>query len=120
MSARANWARQRASLPALPGWLAGPWLLAQLGQVTRSGFAWIATRSIISIRASASRALMDVLPPVLLLGVGLMAVALVSQLAFSSGRWNMGNLAPKGSRLDPGKGLARMFGIQGLIELGKA
>jgi flagellar biosynthetic protein FlhB len=37
-------------------WLAGPWLLAQLGQVTRSGFAWDRDRSIISIRASASRA----------------------------------------------------------------
>jgi flagellar biosynthetic protein FlhB len=26
---------------------------------------------------------------------------------------------PKGSRLDPARGLARMFGAQGLIELGK-
>lgn len=101
-------------------WLAGPWLLAQLGQVTRSGFAWDRdTLDHFDPGQRIGRALMDVLPPVLLLGVGLMAVALVSQLAFSSGRWNMGNLAPKGSRLNPGKGLARMFGIQGLIELGK-
>lgn len=101
-------------------WLAGPWMLAQLGQVTRSGFVWDRdTLDHFDPGQRIGRALMDVLPPVLLLGVGLMAVALVSQLAFSSGRWNMGNLAPKGSRLDPGKGLARMFGIQGLIELGK-
>jgi flagellar biosynthetic protein FlhB len=41
-----------------------------------------------------------------------MAVALVSQLAFSSGRWNAGNLA-QGIAARSGTGLARMFGIQG-------
>ncbi|PTR05587.1 MULTISPECIES: flagellar biosynthesis protein FlhB [unclassified Novosphingobium] len=101
-------------------WLAGPWLLGQLGQVTRSGFSWDRdSLDHFDPGQRLSRALIDVLPPVLVLGVGLIAVALVSQLAFSSGRWNAGNLAPKGSRLDPAKGLARMFGIQGLIELGK-
>ncbi|KPF52308.1 flagellar biosynthesis protein [Novosphingobium sp. AAP1] len=101
-------------------WLAGPWLLGQLGQVTRSGFSWDRdSLDHFDPGQRLVRALIDVLPPVLVLGVGLIAVALVSQLAFSSGRWNAGNLAPKGSRLDPAKGLARMFGIQGLIELGK-
>ncbi len=101
-------------------WLAGPWLLSQLGQITRSGFSWDRdSLDHFDPGQRLSRALIDVLPPVLVLGVGLIAVALVSQLAFSSGRWNAGNLAPKGSRLDPAKGLARMFGIQGLIELGK-
>lgn len=101
-------------------WLAGPWLLGQLGQVTRSGFSWDRdSLDHFDPGQRLARALLDVLPPVLVLGVGLIAVALVSQLAFSSGRWNAGNLAPKGSRLDPAKGLARMFGIQGLIELGK-
>ncbi|NKJ40700.1 flagellar type III secretion system protein FlhB [Novosphingobium sp. SG720] len=101
-------------------WLAGPWMLGQLGQVTRSGFAW--DRDTLDHFDPAQRiagALIAVMPPVLLLGVALMAVALVSQLAFSNGRWNAGNLAPKGSRLDPLKGLTRMFGMQGLIELGK-
>ncbi|MBB3359430.1 MULTISPECIES: flagellar biosynthesis protein FlhB [unclassified Novosphingobium] len=101
-------------------WLAGPWLLGQLGQITRSGFSWDRdSLDHFDPGQRLARALLDVLPPVLVLGVGLIAVALVSQLAFSSGRWNAGNLAPKGSRLDPAKGLARMFGIQGLIELGK-
>ncbi|MET3472109.1 flagellar biosynthetic protein FlhB [Novosphingobium sp. 1529] len=101
-------------------WLAGPWLLGQLGQVTRSGFSWDRdSLDHFDPGQRLARALIDVLPPVLVLGVGLIAVALVSQLAFSSGRWNAGNLAPKGSRLDPAKGLARMFGIQGLIELAK-
>lgn len=101
-------------------WLAGPWLLGQLGQVTRSGFSWDRdSLDHFDPGQRMARALIDVLPPVLVLGVGLIAVALVSQLAFSAGRWNAGNLAPKGSRLDPAKGLARMFGIQGLIELGK-
>jgi len=101
-------------------WLAGPWLLGELGQITRSNFSW--DRDALDHfdpGQRVARALMDALPPVLLLGLGLVVVTLVSQLAFSSGRWNMGNLAPRGSRLDPGKGLARMFGIQGLIELGK-
>jgi len=101
-------------------WLAGPWLLGQLGQVTRSGFSWDRdSLDHFDPGQRMARALIDVLPPVLVLGVGLIAVALVSQLAFSAGRWNAGNRAPKGSRLDPAKGLARMFGIQGLIELGK-
>ncbi|WP_062787673.1 EscU/YscU/HrcU family type III secretion system export apparatus switch protein [Novosphingobium capsulatum] len=101
-------------------WLAGPWLLGQLGQVTRSGFSWDRdSLDHFDPGQRLARALIDVLPPVLVLGGGLIAVALVSQLAFSSGRWNAGNLAPKGSRLDPAKGLARMFGIQGLIELAK-
>ena len=101
-------------------WLAGPWLLGQLGQVTRSGFSWDRdSLDHFDPGQRMARALIDVLPPVLVLGVGLIAVALVSQLAFSAGRWNAGNLAPKGSRLDPAKGLARMFGIQGLIDVGK-
>lgn len=101
-------------------WLAGPLVLAELGTIARAGFSW--DRDTIDHFDPAQRigaALMGVLPPVLLLGVALMGVALASQLGFSSGRWNAGNLMPKGSRLNPARGLARMFGAQGLIELGK-
>ena len=49
-----------------------------------------------------------------------MAATVASQLLFGEGRFNLGNLAPKGSRLDPLAGLKRMLGAQGWIELGKS
>jgi flagellar biosynthetic protein FlhB len=61
-----------------------------------------------------------VLPPVLLLGLAVIAASLASQLGFSEGRWLAGNLAPKASRINPLSGLKRMFGLQGLVELGKS
>lgn len=101
-------------------WLAGPWMMGRLSQVTRTGFSWDRdTLDHFDPTQRIAAALMAVLPPVLLLGVALVAVTMISQLGFASGRWNMGNLAPKGSRLDPTKGLVRMFGVQGLIELAK-
>jgi flagellar biosynthetic protein FlhB len=61
-----------------------------------------------------------VLPVVLTLGVVIMLVSLASQLAFGHGKFNAGNMAPKFSRLNPLSGIKRMFGVNGLIELGKA
>jgi flagellar biosynthesis protein FlhB len=103
-------------------WLqfAGPWLLETLARTARSGLTWD--------RASLDRfdpvpllysALITALPPVFALGGLLMLAALVSQLGLGEGRWVAGNLAPKPSRLNPLKGLGRMFGPQGWIELAK-
>ncbi|OZA72098.1 MAG: flagellar biosynthesis protein, partial [Sphingomonadales bacterium 39-62-4] len=64
-------------------------------------------------------ALVAVLPPVFVLGAIVLASSVFSQVGLSDGRWNMGNLAPKASRINPMSGLKRMFGTQGLIELGK-
>ncbi|WP_414899961.1 flagellar biosynthesis protein FlhB [Sphingomonas flavalba] len=49
-----------------------------------------------------------------------MAAAVLSQAGLGAARFNASLLAFKGSRINPGNGLKRMFGMQGLIELGKS
>lgn len=103
-------------------WLqwAGPWMLDGLEQVLRGAFVFDRTeiddfapgRSIIGMA-------LITLPPVIVLGLVVLAVSLVSQLAFGEGRWVPGNLAFKGSRINPLSGLKRMFGPTGWIEIGK-
>lgn len=103
-------------------WLqfSGPWLLDVLGRTTRAGLTWDRA-SIESFDPGVlmRSALIAVLPPVFALGGLLMLAALVSQLGLGEGRWVVGNLAPKASRLNPLSGLKRMFGPQGWIELAK-
>jgi len=104
-------------------WLkfAGPWLLENLVGVLDAGLSFdrAAITDFAPGRLGAGMAL-AVLPPVLLLGVAVMAASLASQLGFGEGRWLASNLAPKASRINPFSGLKRMFGLQGLIELGKS
>ena len=100
---------------------AGPWLLGVLAQAMRIGLTWdrdslenfSPERLFIALGAIA-------LPPVLVLGLCVIAATLVSQLGVAGpGRWNIGNIAPKPSRIDPFSGLSRMFGAQGWIEAAK-
>lgn len=56
---------------------------------------------------------------VVLFGITL-ATAIFSQAALGSARFNPSLFKFKGSRINPGAGLKRMFGMQGLIELGKS
>lgn len=103
-------------------WLkfAGPWVFDGMESALRAGFTW--DRGAIE-RFEPSRMLYFLLalalPPVLVLGVAVMASALVSQLGFGEGRWVGANLMPKGSRINPMSGLKRMFGPNGWIEMGK-
>ncbi len=100
--------------------LAGPWLLDSLARVLRAGFAF--DRAAIDDFTPGTRlvqALLGALPPVVVLGLLVLFVSLLSQLGFGEGRWLAGNLAPKASRIDPLKGLKRMFGPNGLIEMVK-
>ena len=103
-------------------WLqwAGPWLLDGLEQVLRGAFMFDRAEidDFAPGRAIIAMALI-VLPPVIVLGLVVLAVSLMSQLAFGEGRWVAGNLAFKGSRINPLSGLKRMFGPTGLIEIGK-
>ena len=46
--------------------------------------------------------------------------AIISQAGLGALRFNSKLLAPKGSRINPGSGLKRMFGSHGWIELGKS
>ena len=103
-------------------WLtfAGPWLLGDLVGLLRA--------SLIFDRAAVMRfdvgpilisILMTVLLPLATLALPIMLLAVASQLGFSDGRWVPSNLNFKGSRLNPLSGLKRMFGLNGLIEMGK-
>ena len=64
-------------------------------------------------------ALLFAVPAIVSLAIPVIIVTLISQLAFGRGRWVGGNLAMKGSRINPLAGLKRMFGAQGLIEMAK-
>lgn len=107
-----------AGLAALMG--TGPWLLAGLEEAMRAGVSFdkadLARFTPLTMVVLAMKA---VLPPVLVIGLVVLSATLASQLAFGEGRWIGANLAPKGSRINPLTGLKRMFGVHGLIELGK-
>ena len=106
------------------GWLvlAGPWMLAALGDAARHGLSW--DRTMLEDFSPAQVMLpvmIAVLPPIFVLGGVVLAASLVAQLGVSGeGRWVNSNLAPKGSRINPLAGLKRMFGATGWIELAKA
>ena len=104
------------------GWLKfqGPVLLGGLENVLRVSLDW--DRAAIEDFAPARAvlpSLWEVLVPVLTLAAAVTVATVASQLAFSDGRFNGGNIAPKGSRIDPIAGLKRMFGPTGWIEMGK-
>ena len=103
-------------------WLqwAGPWMLDGMEQVLRGAFVFDKAEidDFAPGRTIIAMALIT-LPPVVVLGLVVLAVSLASQLAFGEGRWVAGNLAFKGSRINPLSGLKRMFGPTGLIEIGK-
>jgi flagellar biosynthetic protein FlhB len=103
-------------------WLkfAGPWVLDALGQSVRAGFVWDrGTLESFSPGRVMTSLLWLTLPPVLLLGGLVMLSSLASQLGLGEGRWVGDNMLPKASRLNPASGLKRMFGLNGLIEIGK-
>lgn len=104
-------------------WLnfAGPWMFGMMQKTARASFIW--DRATLD-DFSPGRLIMGLgammLPPVLILGGVVTIFALTAQLLPSKGgRFMMANLAPKGSRINPASGLKRMFGMQGLIEMGK-
>lgn len=100
--------------------LAGPWLLDQLAEATRTGLSFDRAQ-IADFRPGEAMLgyLALALPPVLLLALPILLFTLVSQLGFGEGRFNAANLQPKASRINPLSGLKRMFGLTGLIEMGK-
>ena len=101
--------------------LIGPWLLDGVRGVALASFQFELDRTnkfdpgILAWRAGAA-----VLPPILVIGVVVMIVTVAAQLLLGEGRFVPQNLKPKGNRINPLNGLKRMFGPQGLIELGKS
>ncbi len=99
----------------------GGWLNDALGATARAGFTFDrATLDRFAPGASIIDAATALLPPVMALGLLVAAVTIASQLLLGEGRFNPGSAAPKASRVNPLSGLKRIFGWQGLIELGKA
>ena len=98
--------------------LAGPWMLDALADAARIGLTWdrAALEDFAPSRILFALA-MGVLPPLLVLAVGVMLAVIDVQMASADGRWIGANLAPKGSRLNPLSGVKRMFGAQGWIEV---
>lgn len=105
------------------GWLAfaGGGLLGALKAVIRDGLQFgRADIADFQPMRPMMNALGELGPPL----AGLFAVtifaALASQASLGSIRFNPKLMAPKFSRMNPASGLSRMFGKQGLVELGKS
>jgi flagellar biosynthetic protein FlhB len=100
----------------------GPWLLSGMSEAMRMGLVWNRADiedfrpGLLMIRLGAM-----VVVPVMILSLMVIAATLIVQLGFAGrhGRFVASNLMPKGSRLDPMKGMTKVFGPQGWIEVGK-
>ncbi len=103
-------------------WLtfAGPWLLGDLAGLLRASLVFDREALVrFEVAPMLGSVLLTVMAPLASLALPIMLLAAASQLAFGEGRWVGGNLAFKGSRINPLNGLKRMFGVTGLIEMGK-
>lgn len=100
--------------------LAGPGLLGTIE--TAAEGSWTFDRATI-VDFQPGRLMLDLLlsivPPILILGLLVIAATMAAQLTLGGGAWVIGNLKPKPSKLNPLTGLQRMFGPQGWIELAK-
>ena len=98
----------------------GPWLAESMAATARAGFTFDrAALDGFAPGAVLADAALAVLPPVMVLGLVVALATAASQLLLGDGRFVPGNAGFKGSRINPLSGLKRIFGWQGLIELGK-
>lgn len=106
---------------ALALWGLGAWLNESMGQIARAGFSFDrAALDGFAPGAAIGDAALAALPPVMALGLIAAGLTTASQLLLGQdGRWVPGNAGFKGSRINPMSGFKRIFGTQGLIELGK-
>jgi flagellar biosynthetic protein FlhB len=104
-------------------WLAlggGAALAGALGEALRLAFAAAGEADRFAPAQAAAAMLGLVAWPMLGLFATCVLGALVGGFALGGGGFAIALAAPKWARLDPIRGLGRMFGAQGLIELGKA
>lgn len=101
--------------------MVGPWLYDSVTGVALASFrfdnAELDEFAPLTLAANAAGAL---LPPIFTIGLAVMVISFGSQMLLGEGRFMAGNLSPKGSRINPLSGLKRIFGTQGLVELGKS
>ncbi len=103
-------------------WLtfAGPWMMRDLADLTRDRLIFDrADMTDFAPGEALQNALFLILPPLASIALPVIAITLLTQLGLGDGRWVGENLAFKGSRINPMAGLKRMFGLNGLIEMGK-
>lgn len=102
-------------------WGLGAWLNDGMGRIARAGFTFDrAALDRFTPGAAMGDAAFAALPPVAALGLIVAGLTAASQLLLGQdGRWVAGNAGFKGSRINPLTGLKRIFGWQGVIELGK-
>lgn len=104
-------------------WLsfAGPWIIDNVSLVMRSSFSFdAADLEAFSPGETLRNALFLILPLVASVAVPVLLITLLTQLGPSKdGRWVTANLAFKAKRINPGAGIKRIFGPNGLIEMGK-
>ena len=106
---------------AMALWALGGWLTDGMAAIARAGFRFD-RRALDGFAPGAMMgdAALAALPPVLALGAIVAAVTTASQLLMGQdGRFIMGNAGFKAKRINPLSGIKRIFGVQGLIELGK-
>lgn len=100
--------------------LAGPWLLGDMVKLLRASL--IFDRAAVmhfDVGPMLLTILVTVMVPLATLALPIILLSVASQLGSGDGRWVAANLAFKGSRINPLSGLKRMFGMNGLIEMGK-
>lgn len=99
----------------------GEWLAEGMAGVARAGFRFDrAALDGFAPGAIMADAALAAMPPVMVLGAIVALVTTASQLLLGQdGRWIAGNAGFKARRINPLSGLKRIFGTQGLIELGK-
>lgn len=101
--------------------MAGPWTIGSLRRMLANGLSFDAgsLERFDPLSAFLSLVVTVALPLVVLLGLTLAAAIAAPALLGSLGfRWSA--IGFKANKLNPAAGLKRMFGTQGLIELGKA
>lgn len=99
----------------------GPWLTDSVGSTARAGFQFDhAALDAFAPGAMMLDATLALLPPLAAIGLIVAALTVASQMLLGGdGRFNIASAAPKFSRISPASGLKRIFGLQGVIELGK-
>lgn len=98
----------------------GPWLADSIAGIARLAFRFDRQElDAFTPAAMLSGAASALLLPIAVLGLAAAGMTLAAQLLLGEGRFVPGNLAFKGSRINPLAGLKRMLGLNAVIELGK-
>ena len=99
----------------------GPWLFGGIKRIAQASFGFDAAElGSLAPGTMFADAAGEVLPPIFAIGIVVAVLTLATQMLLGEGRWIPQNLKAKSMRINPLTGMKRIFGIQGLIELGKA